>query len=216
MAHQPAQATLLQINLRSTAPVGARLTFRQKIKNVRTIQHQAHMYRLATLILFAALAVSCKDKKPGYPYLNQKLNQPAKISNAELKVLYFQRHVSSGGYHTSRTTTGNYPLSFQHIDVELGGDRVYMNANMEIAHSETRWKEVRSREERIKDCEALCQVAVLDLAKNLECDPSLIHGEWSCGGGDVNGQIPSADIVSRDKAEQGADGQTPDAPQPPH
>ena len=26
MAHQPAQATLLQINLRSTAPVGAHLT----------------------------------------------------------------------------------------------------------------------------------------------------------------------------------------------
>ncbi len=190
------------MNLSFQRAAGWPKTFGQRIKHVRTIQLQAHMYRLATLIFFAALAVSCKDKKPIYPYLNQKLNQPAQISNAELKVLYFQRHVSSGGYHSSRTTTGNYPLSFQHIDVKLEGDRVYMNANMEIAHSETRWKEASSREERIKDCEALCRIAVLDLAKNLECDPSLIHGAWSCGDGDVNGQISGADIVSRDKAEQ--------------
>ena len=37
MAHQPAQATLLQINLRSTAPVGARLTLSQRNETPRNI-----------------------------------------------------------------------------------------------------------------------------------------------------------------------------------
>ncbi len=164
------------------------------------------MYRLATLILLATVPVSCKGTKSRFPYLNENLNQPAEISNAELKVLYFQRHVSSGLYHTTKTTTGMYPLSFQQIEVELEGDRVYMNAHMEIAHSETRWKETSSREERIQDCEALCRYAVVDLAKNLECDPSLIHGIWACTDGDVNGQVPGANIGASNKAEQaGAD-----------
>ena len=96
------------------------------------------MHRLATLIFFAALVVSCKDAKPVFPYLNDKLNQPAQISNAELKVLYFQRRVSSEGYRRVMTTTGNYPLIVKYIYVSLSGGGVYVNPHFEIAYDATR------------------------------------------------------------------------------
>jgi hypothetical protein len=106
--------------------------------------------------------------------LNSELNKNATITNADLRVHYFERWAAWNGAGVD--TSSNTPrIQLRKAQVTLTDAGVRMIADVDVFEPlATVWIENSSKEERIQDCKRLGNKAANQLAEFLECDPSLI------------------------------------------
>jgi len=153
------------------------------------------MIRLTITIILTAILSSCEKKVVKFPYFSEKLNQAAKISSAEHIALRWERNVAWGCFGTVPTHLTLFPLRIKEARVGLGERRVDLHIELDMNNEDASvWREKSTEEERVKICEEACKKPVEDLARMLECDPSLIDLSWGCGAGKVTS--PNCNFMS--------------------
>jgi hypothetical protein len=153
------------------------------------------------LFMFATSSCS-KNGNKRYPYLNDVLNDNAKITNAELRAINFENYASSAtalGVNTK--SDPSLHLSLSRASIRLDGGSIHMLIDVDVWEPNAQlWMEHSSKEDRMHDCERVGYMAAQELAKQLECDPSLITVEIQS----KTGQLNIRELRVNKKAEQTA------------
>ena len=133
-----------------------------------------------------------------YPYLNEELNDNAKITNAELRAINFERYASSATALGIKTNSDpSLHLSLTRASIRLDGGSIHMIVDVDVWEQNAQlWREHSSKENRMQDCERVGYMAAEELAKQLECDTSLITVEIQS----MTGQLRRSDLRVNKKA----------------
>ena len=141
------------------------------------------MNRISTILLVSVAVISCKEKPQiRFPYLKAGMSETAKISNAELKALDFANRAGGNRSFGLVIAEGSYPTFWaDHTSVRFGENEVILDLQIDcLAKDSQKWIENSTDKERIAVIEEkLCKPYQIELAKQLECEPSLIQVYWS-------------------------------------
>ena len=159
------------------------------------------MSRRLIVVLTSLVALSCKQKPAtGFPYLKPGMNEAAKISSAELRALQFSN--AAGGARAFGLVIGevSYP-SFRadRTSVRFGENQVFLDIQVEVAAKEAqKWVEGSTEQQRNEVIEEkLCRPFLIELAKQLECDPARIVVSWSSSNAEVRGTMSGSNVPAK-------------------
>lgn len=152
------------------------------------------------VLLLASLSVqSCKDKKEAkFPYLKPTMNETAAVSRAELEALQFTNN--TGGNQGFGIVIGNesYPtLRSEHTEVHFLREKILLRIQVNVLAKESqRWVETSTPQERKEVIEKkICIPFIVELSRQLECDPALISMQWSSGNARVEGTVEGSSLA---------------------
>ena len=153
------------------------------------------------VVLTSLAALSCRQKPAStFPYLKPGMNEAAKISNAGLRALQFSNAAGGARNFGLVIGEGSYP-SFRadRTSVRFDENQVFLDIQVEVAAKEAqKWVE-RSTEQQRNEVieEKLCRPFLIELSKQLECDPARIVVRWSSSNAEVRGTINGADVPAK-------------------
>lgn len=162
-------------------------------------------YKIA-LITLAFCSVSCGKKSPGsshyYPYLDEKMNEPASVSAADLAILLYSKSAAgkSNSWGSAKTKFGM--LYEDSAWARLENQKIHLEVNIELSGgSEHEWLEQTTKDERENACNQVCFANIFALAKFLHCDPKLIEARWVCLGR-IDGNTSGEEALAAKATEQ--------------